>query len=238
MKHFSVLCLLFVLLGKSSATRQHLRVVGQDLWKYVLGENSMTFDGTISWCNSMGGELPYIHTQEDMDFFLNQATDASYWTWIGLKRANGSCLRYLDGSLVDYNFKYSTGRTCSVCTSDNCALLITSSNDQRQAYFTDTSNSYRSVCIIKVRNFERTLQNMNTSMIHFEEEQAWQSHVIVFMIIFSVFILLTVIILAIVLLKKQSVKVTHNMRYQTGAETISSSEPPVYETASPSINKF
>ena len=169
MKHFSVLCLLFVFLGKSSAARQHLRVVGQDLWKYVLGENSMTFDGAISWCNSMGGQLPYIHTQEDMDFFLNQATDPSYHTWIGLKRRHGSCLRYLDGSLVDYNFRYATGRTCSWCSSDNCALLITSSNDQRQAYFTDTSNSYRSVCIIKVRNLEKTLQSMNTSIIHFSE---------------------------------------------------------------------
>ena len=140
-----------------------------DLGKYVRGEKQVTFDIALSWCNSMGGQLPYIHTQEDMDFFLNQATDASYWTWIGLKRTNGSCLRYLDGSLVDYNFRYATGRTCSWCSSDNCALLITSSNDQRQAYFTDTSNSYRSVCIIKVRNLEKTLQSMNTSIIHFSE---------------------------------------------------------------------
>ena len=174
----------------------------------------------------MGGELPYIHTQEDMDFF-NEVTDAFYDTWIGLKRTNGSCIKYLDGTLVHYNFMYYTGGTCSVCTSDDCALRILGIADHRQAYFTDTKYAQKSVCIIKVRNFEKTLHNMNTSMIHFEEEQTWQSHVIVFMIIFSVFILLTVIVL-VVMLKKQLVKATPNMvmRYQAGVETVSSSEPP------------
>ena len=169
MKYILVLCLLFVLLEESSSNREYFREVGQDRWKYVLGKNYKTFDATLSWCNSMGGQLPYIHTEEDMNF-LHQVTDAYYYidVWIGVKKTYGSCRRYLDGSIVDYNFKYwSTGWMCSWCTSDDCALVIQFNGNQRYAYFQVTSYNYiRPVCIIQVKNFfEKTPQNINTSMV-------------------------------------------------------------------------
>ena len=65
--------------------------------------------------------------------------------------------------------------------------------------------------------------NFTTLFPRFEDDRkTWQSHVVVFMIMFSVSVLLTVIILVIVMLKKQSVKVTPNtvMSYQAGVESL------------------
>ena len=64
--------------------------------------------------------------------------------------------------------------------------------------------------------------NFTTLFSRFEDDRkTWQSHVVVFMIMFSVSVLLAVIFL-IVMLKKQSVKVTPNtvMSYQAGVESL------------------
>lgn len=78
----------------------------------------------------MGGQLPTIHSHEDMKYlldtvFIYNSAELSHY-WIGLKKTNGSRSTYMDGTPVDYKFTIWDNMNCSHsdCRYDNCAFQI------------------------------------------------------------------------------------------------------------------
>ena len=164
MKSFLAVCCFATLFMLAFSTREKVRFVGQELWKYVVSDENINFNATINWCRELGGELPYIHTQADVDFLADQVINSHYigW-WIGLKRMNHSCSNYLDGSIVDYNFIYHNNKICSTCTSDNCALMLLSTYPKMVA-FTNSSDVRKAICVIKLLSLEG-LNNHSTALL-------------------------------------------------------------------------
>ena len=160
----AILCWLSTFIMQGAPSREHVRVFGQQLWRYVVHDFNMNLDASISWCRVLGGELPFIHNQEDMDFLTDEVISSEYtgW-WIGLKRNSGSCKHYLDGSLLDYNFTYHDGKTCSSCSSDNCALIALSTQPKKVS-FTNSKDNRKPVCIIPSINVKSALKNQTLTL--------------------------------------------------------------------------
>lgn len=89
-----------------------MRTVGYETWKYITVEDSYinTFNYAAKLCRDLGGSLPFIHSQEDLDFLtdtvIGKDSPGDTTTWIGLNMTNHSCSEYLDGSPVNYDFSY------------------------------------------------------------------------------------------------------------------------------------
>jgi hypothetical protein len=149
-------------LKKDLHFREINRVVGNETWKYVIDDGKQNFSSAIQWCHEMGGQLPAIHCQADLDFLADdvvvKASPGRRETWIGLRKENGSCETYLDGSHVDYSFHIYNGRVCSAerCKDGHCALKMWNTvNNHKKVYFFPTSTTARSVCVIKHKTEKR-----------------------------------------------------------------------------------
>lgn len=171
MKLYMILCCFLVLVSQADFTKQYLRVVGQEVWVYVVDDDVDFFDETVSWCHSMGGQLPFIHTQEDIDFLadhLDDQTRSVFWhyfsVWIGLRKTNGTCDRFLDGSLVNITFDFYVGVTCSRFIVDDVALTMVGGKGPLRAKFDlqSVKLAFRRVCVIKVNQIEDTFRNQVT----------------------------------------------------------------------------
>lgn len=130
----------------SGVVEVFLRPISSDsTFIYVYNINLIgTFNQTREWCNGIGGELPILRSQEDVDFLVEKVVGVnkslsgvtnSSGVWIGLKRVNDYCL-WLDGSLEpsskfreksskDFHLQWlSLCDDLNVCNSSCCAGVV------------------------------------------------------------------------------------------------------------------
>lgn len=106
-------------------------VVNRVGWRtYTFSQVARSFQDTQTWCDSLGGKLPSIHSQEDLTFLIDQVIPHGVNSaWIGLKKENrihetgwSVPCHYVDGSDYDFDFKFFPGFECSSCSHPCCSL--------------------------------------------------------------------------------------------------------------------
>ena len=163
MKCLPVLILL-VLVNVSCAskeTRRQMNDPGFTLLTYIEHNDLLSFPQTQTWCNSLGGHLPFIQSQEDMDFLADKVIQKDVGhelTWLGmtLKQAP-KCDFWLDGSRRSFTFEWygSCSQDQHCHSSTECALIIRSKDtDHKKVCMFDYSEVARAVCVV-----ERTLKH-------------------------------------------------------------------------------
>lgn len=85
---------------------------------YAVNKTASTFDDTLSWCLSLGGQLPTVHNQGDVDFLAAIDSKAGgLGIWLNMKMGRPECdmkmtsnwtLTWLDGSPSNFtsNMKF------------------------------------------------------------------------------------------------------------------------------------
>lgn len=133
-------------------------------WIYVYDYgNPNVFNYTISWCNSLGGSLPTIHSQQDLDFLgdvviVKNSEGGDKTTWLNMKRMEGNSCKWLDNS--PYDFRPTWYRPCDYTDSggcDNsscCGVIMWNDHDHKRISPLDCNHSSRKVCIIKTSDGE------------------------------------------------------------------------------------
>lgn len=109
-------------------------------------DTTATFEETVKWCEKLGGHLPSITSQEDLDFLVNIT---SLPTWLNMKRDNETNCTWLDNSPTNFSLPWAVdscdNSTFDYCDSSCCGLV-------GQANFTNVtmescSVSYSAICV-------------------------------------------------------------------------------------------
>jgi hypothetical protein len=120
-------------------------------------QETKNFNQSRKWCDRLGGNLPIVHSQEELHFlytmFAQDSQTRSYYTpevWMGRQPINmtNSCSeQWLDGSQVDYDFDYQS--TCQVCRIRSCcAMVMYFSPYPKQMGFEGCGDTNYRVCVI------------------------------------------------------------------------------------------
>lgn len=150
-------CLVVLLMmNKLSTLMENLRVMnGSHVQRYITANRVYSFNDAVCWCQGLGGHLPFIHSQDDLDFLvrtiLDKKSSRGDTTWIGLD-TEGDCSTYLNGSPVDYAFQFANRSNCktslNLCWATQCGLkLFSNKNKYKEVAFGSIAS--RSVCIIE-----------------------------------------------------------------------------------------
>ena len=159
--------------------RIFLRSVGGINQTYIVHDAGYTYHESKEWCDSLGGHLPIIHSQEDLDFLTlkvigKDSKGFTGYTWTGLTPVSTSsqCPSvWLDGSHVTSPLNSYIGYGCSNCSPGCCAMSVSSSGllyHFQTMFFLPCSHLHRKVCVIpgdymteltKVKNRKLTSPN-------------------------------------------------------------------------------
>lgn len=152
-----VLCVVsFLAMPTSCEYQLFLRDLGQNkTWIYVYDfANPEPFNQTISWCISLGGSLPTLHSQEDLDFLgdtviAKDSEGGNKMTWLNMKLMPDNTCKWLDKSPYDFSPRWY--RTCAGgCDNSCCGVIMWNDVDHKQISPRDCSQFSRKVCIIKI----------------------------------------------------------------------------------------
>ena len=112
----AVQCLLFTVL-QSSSVNGEVRQEEYNGFTYVThGSDYVSYSDALSWCNEMGGQLPSIHSEADIQFIKQLC--GSRFVWLGAKRV-GMSWEWTDGSPFNYN-----DQIVSSCRAQCCGLQL------------------------------------------------------------------------------------------------------------------
>jgi len=149
----------------------YVRKVKDELALYVYDDVQVdTFNGSIKWCKNLGGQLPTVHSSEDLDFLADTViqknshhnSDVAYKTWLYMTRSGGHC-KWVDGS-PDYTL-FNWFKKCldnDQCRGGCCAIVMSNQDnlkpddDEEEDLHKKVSpilcNNYaRKVCIVRTR---------------------------------------------------------------------------------------
>src|SRR5204863_456491 len=135
-----------------SVSERIRRVVNNQIWTYVHRENVSSFTDTVTWCKSLGGKLPSIHSQEDIDWIakaVGRTSSMSQDVWLGMRRklVNEGCqLEWIDGTPYDYQFSWY--QPCETDANIDAAMLMWLDRDFPKVFPTTVTNALRSVCVL------------------------------------------------------------------------------------------
>ena len=111
------------------------------------------YKSTIAACASVGGSLPSIHGEEDVDFLVALAgPDRAASVWLGANKINDKTFEWSDGSIFDYA-DWSTSQPD--CPTFVCSLVLVcrqSQTDHRKMKAEPIMNQHRQVCRIDLSN--------------------------------------------------------------------------------------
>ena len=259
MRKLLVVLLFLYLFAEGLSVEEYYRFVDHAKFRYVIDDPVYSFDKALSWCREMGGDLPAIHDDEDLDFLADAVYDTLEdknqtklnYVWIGVKANNGECSHYTDGSDVDFNFTY-IGFDCSLCP--NCAMLMHIAKHHKIVFFFPKHDPYNhAVCVIKeydlfnISQEQSTIFAANISALEYKTNDQFKQMKANIMQLISqlesdvhlkmtlLIILCSILIIAILvmlLFRRRSVNSSENvgMIYQSGVYAVSSLDPPVYQT--------
>ena len=114
-----------------------------------------SFNRSVRWCHKLGGKMPIIHSDDDMDFLyavLKNVKLEETGVWIGVKpvanTANCSS-QWLDGTDITYNLDF---RSCLACERRDCCAVYLSmgsrSSAPKQASLGHCNFSKHRICVI------------------------------------------------------------------------------------------
>ena len=119
---------------------------------YKLTGMTYDFNSAINWCHGLGGQLPIVLTQDELDFLADEvivrndgAMTDSKTTWMGLKKEKGHCFNWLDGTRVNMFFNYLT--RCELCTAPCCAMYMWNDRNHKKMGFRDCNLLAKAVCV-------------------------------------------------------------------------------------------
>ena len=115
------------------------------------------FNSARDLCHGLGGQLPIILTQDELDFLADTvivkddaAMVGSKMTWMGLKKENGHCFDWLDGTRVNMSFTYYS--RCESCTTSCCAMYMWNDGDHKKMGFRNCKEVAKAVCVLGEEN--------------------------------------------------------------------------------------
>ena len=88
------------------------------------------FNQSVKWCEKLGGKMPIIHSDDDMDFLhlvLKHVKLARYGVWIGAKPVSNTSNcpnQWLDGTNVTYKFDFDDDGCLACERRDCCAVYL------------------------------------------------------------------------------------------------------------------
>ena len=137
---------------------------------YKLTGMTYDFNSAIDWCQSLGGQLPIVLTQDELDFLADEvivrndgAMTDSKTTWMGLKKEKGHCFNWLDGTRVNMSFSYYS--RCESCTASCCAMYVWNDVDHKKMSFTDCSRKAKVVCVIDEEKVRKEIEYLKKSSL-------------------------------------------------------------------------
>lgn len=119
-----------------------------------------TFNESKEWCDSLGGTLPIIKTQADLDFLTETVIQQGSpgkgsATWMGLTPTSHSelCSPWLDGSAMTFRLEFFGKQSCANCQSRSCCALSVFSHvpEFKKMFYYDCHHRMRKVCILPRR---------------------------------------------------------------------------------------
>ena len=142
-----------------------------------------SFNRSVKWCEKLGGQMPIIHSDDDMDFLyavLQHVKLSQSGVWIGVKSVSEkfSCPnQWLDGTSITYKFDFG-GDGCLSCKWYDCCAVYLSmgsqSSNSKQASFTDCNFSKHRICVIPgqllVENSAQFLKKTECGSIEIRDE--------------------------------------------------------------------
>ena len=153
---FKVILLILSTFALANCERRIQRItVNNQTWTYVYrGDNLSSFTDTVTWCESLGGKLPSIHSQEDIDWIAKAVGRKSIMpgmVWLGMRRklVNGRCQldEWMDGTPYDYQLSW-----CSPCEYDDdtdSAMSMRLDHYFPKILTYPVTYTKRSVCVLK-----------------------------------------------------------------------------------------
>lgn len=147
-----VICVLCVV---TSADRIFFRSISPQTGKsqvYVYkGDILASFNETKSWCDILGGKLPTIHSQDDIDFLVDTVTgryakkEDEPWVWLNMIRVNNET-QWNDNSPNDFSLVWQE----KTCRSECCAVFMwLTLKNAKKVHLWSCSAKLRQVCVIE-----------------------------------------------------------------------------------------
>ena len=127
-KVFQAVALIFVLFVNVSYSLFHIRSNGEVLF-FNNKVECMAYDNAAKFCDSIGGHLPTIHSQEDLDDYSeivmkHKLKYTAFWLWID-QSTDGSWT-WADESDMDFEIKRSQGS--EECKGDDCRVWFSATD--------------------------------------------------------------------------------------------------------------
>ena len=103
---FRAFCFIILLTIVSADGIEFIRKVNNKTLRYIRRNwDRGTYNETSDWCTSIGGRLPMLQTQEDLDYLASTVVGHSYsnphLTWLGSSVSpGGSVCRWTDGTPI------------------------------------------------------------------------------------------------------------------------------------------
>ena len=145
----------------SKETHRQINDSGITFVTYIENDDLLNFPQTQAWCSALGGHLPFIQSQDDMDFLADKVIQKNFGhdlTWLGMTiKQAPECNSWLDGSRLLFDFQwYGSCKNDNHChSSTECALIIRSKDgDHKKVCMFDYSEMARAVCVV-----EKTLKH-------------------------------------------------------------------------------
>ena len=121
---------------------------------YKLTGIGYNFTSALDWCHGLGGQLPIILTEKELDFLADkvivkddEAGTGAIITWMGLKKEKGHCSHWLDKTPVNMTFSYDS--TCESCPHSCCAMnMLNLGPFHKKMGFYSCSSTSKAVCVV------------------------------------------------------------------------------------------
>lgn len=148
----------------------YVRKVEDQLAVYVYDDVKLgTFNESIKWCQDLGGQLPTVHSLEDLNFLADTVIQKNshhdgniYKTWLYMTRSGEHC-KWVDGSPDYTEFKWF--KKClddDKCHGRCCAIVMSNKENQNPDDDEDEdlhkkvspdlcNNQARKVCIVRTQ---------------------------------------------------------------------------------------
>jgi hypothetical protein len=124
---------------------------------YIVSDGGFTFQESKNWCDYLGGQLPIVKYQNDLDFLMKVIGKFNrnrkiqiYDTWMGREPFSYSqCSdKWLDASPLTYT--QAIKGNCSACNKPCCAMTVANDESEfAQMFFAECHEKIRKVCIVQ-----------------------------------------------------------------------------------------
>jgi hypothetical protein len=146
-KVIAIVFLFFYCCDAHLKINQQILLGSSKTWFY---ETQVTadYEASKAWCRQLGGQLPIIHTIDDLNFLKNvvlgnPGSDFGK-TWLGLEKQQ-NCSTWNDGTPLNITVNWVSSDICQSCFGPCCAMYL---QHQGKMGIIHCTHSARMVCVL------------------------------------------------------------------------------------------